>query len=102
MLATTNDAFFGIQGVKVQKKQVMTVGAIAYDAGSETNSESCSTIPGPPCGNPFLRDTADAEGYIHVHSGIHGTGDLDPETYDWRNPVAQIRIKVLIELAEND
>ena len=93
MLATSNDAFFGIQGVKAQIKEARTVDAIAYDAGSEANSESCTTIPGPPCGNPFVRDTADAEGFVHIHSGIHGIGDLDLSTNDWRNPVARIQIE---------
>jgi len=47
----------------------------------------------PPCGNKFFRDTAGAEGFVHVHSGIHGIGDLDPETLDWHNPVAEVTIR---------
>lgn len=93
MLATTNDAFFGVQGVQVPKKHEIVVYAPAYDAGSEANSESCETIPGPPCGNPFVRDTGEAEGYVHIHAGIHGIGDLDPSVKDWRNPVAKITIE---------
>ncbi len=92
MLATTNDAFFAVQGVKwSQSGSQMTYG-LAYDAGSETNNESCDFIPGPPCENPFIRDTSGAEGYVHIHSGIHGTGDLAPADYDWRNPVAMVEI----------
>lgn len=93
MLATTNDAFFGIQGVRVPKKYGKTVYAPAYDAGSETNSELCSTIPGPPCSSPFVRNTANAEGYVHIHAGVHGIGDLDPSRKDWRNPVAKITLQ---------
>jgi hypothetical protein len=98
MLATTNDAFFAIQGVRVPANVVSadpferTLFGYAYDAGSEANSELCDYIPGPPCENPFMRDTGDAEGYVFIHSGIHGTGDLDPADYDWRNPVAIITI----------
>ena len=91
MLAVTNDAFFAVRGVGVKKKGEQTVHASAYDAGSENNSESCDYIPG--CGSPFVRDTDEAEGFVHVHSGIHGIGDLAPETLDWHNPVAEITIK---------
>lgn len=31
------------------------------------------------------------EGYIHIHRGVHGAGDLDEEKYAWLNPVAEIR-----------
>lgn len=94
MLASSNDAFFGINKVKVPnygKKHIM---APAWDAGSEANSESCEHIPGPPCGN-HVRMTDGAEGYVHIHSGIHGIGDLAAETYDWRNPVVKITIRVV-------
>ena len=67
----------------------------AYDAGSESNNEDCDFIPGPPCDNPLVRDTANAEGYVHVHAGIHGVGDLVPATHDWRNPVAAISMRAL-------
>ncbi len=93
MLAMTNDAFFAIRGVGINKKGEKSVYGLAYDAGSEYNSESCVYIPGPPCGNPFVRDTVEAEGFVHVHSGIHGVGDLSPETLDWHNPVVEITIK---------
>jgi len=93
MLADTNDAFFAVQDVSVPNGQKKTVYAVTYDAGSEANSESCTYIPGPSCGNPFVRDTAGAEGYVHVHAGIHGLADLVPGTHDWRNPVVRIMIK---------
>ncbi|MEW6324379.1 MAG: spondin domain-containing protein [Nitrospirota bacterium] len=93
MLATTNDAFFAVQGVTAPKNGNATIEAEAYDAGSERNSESCAFIPGPPCGSAGVRDTAGAEGYVHIHAGIHGIGDLVPATHDWRNPVAEIMIR---------
>lgn len=92
MLATTNDAFFAIEGVGVPRKGAKTVDADTYDAGSEANNESCIFIPGPPCGNAGVRDTANAEGYVHIHAGIHGIADLVPATHDWRNPVAEVTI----------
>jgi hypothetical protein len=94
MLIPTNDAFIGISGVKVPRKSnsPLTVPVIAYDAGTEENDESCANIPGPVCGGEGL-SAAHGEGFIHVHSGIHGTGDLAAETYDWNNPAASLTIE---------
>lgn len=92
MLVSTNDGFFALRGAGSPLFGKSAVDAEAYDAGSEANSEACAYIPGPPCGNGGVRDTADAEGYVHIHAGIHGGGDLDPSMHDWRNPVAEIKI----------
>ena len=89
MLVTTNDAFYALNGVHGGS----TYYSPAYDSGTEANSEACMYIPGPPCGNGGVHDdTAEAEGYVHIHSGVHGVGDLDPAMHDWRNPVAKITI----------
>lgn len=98
MLVTTNDAFAGLNGVRLPKKGQAEFFAVAYDAGSEANTENCSDIPGPPCGNPFSRVPAGAEGYVSIHSGIHGIGsplEIFPEERDWRNPVAWITVRAL-------
>lgn len=92
MLASTNDAFFAMRGVQVPLFGKVDVEAGAYDAGTETNNESCVYIPGPPCGSGGVRDTSGAEGYVHVHAGIHGIADLDPAMHDWRNPVVEVAI----------
>lgn len=91
MLVTTNDAFFAgsarLSGVGT------SFYAPAWDAGSEANTQSCSHIPGPPCGNGGVRVTAGAEGYVSVHAGIQDRGSLDDALHDWRNPVARIQIR---------
>ena len=94
MLVTTNDAFFGLESLKLRGSPtpVVRTTAPAYDAGTEANSESCAFIPGPPCGNPMVRDTAGAEGFIHVHPGLHGSADLSPAEWDWQNPVVRIAV----------
>lgn len=92
MLVSTNDGFMSVRGVKVPKHGTITVEADAYDAGSEANSENCSFLPGPPCGS-HVHDASTAEGYAHVHAGIHGTGGLTPAMHDWRGAVAQVSIK---------
>ncbi len=93
MLATSNDAFFAVRGEEVPRARGRTVVAEAYDAGTEANLELCRDIPGPPCGNGGVRNTDGAEGYVHVHAGIHGIGDLIPAQHDWRNPVAEVGIE---------
>jgi hypothetical protein len=93
MLVTTNDAFFGLRNTRIPRAGDFMRNAVAYDAGSEANTENCDFIPGPPCENPGERDTAGAEGYVHVHAGIQGIGDLPSEEFDWNNPVAVIRIR---------
>jgi hypothetical protein len=71
------------------------VSAPAYDAGSEGNNEDCGFVPGPACpaasGN--MRDVAGAEGFAHVHNGVHGIVDLEPSAHEWRNPVAHVTVK---------
>jgi hypothetical protein len=91
MLVTTNDSFFALNGVPLPTHGSITYYSPAYDAGSEVNDEDCAHIPGPPCGN-HVRMTTGAEGYGYVHAGIHGSSDLDPRQFDWRNPVAEITI----------
>jgi hypothetical protein len=91
MLIFTNDAFFAFRGVEVRKKDGVTVDARAYDAGSEFNNERCDYVPG--CGGGGAHDPAAAEGYVYIHTGIHGIGDLYPAEYDWLNPVAAIMVQ---------
>ena len=92
MLATSNDAFTAFRDFRPASPGSRVFTTPAYDAGSETNSESCVSIPGPPCGNAMVRDTAGAEGFVHIHPGIHGIADLVPATHDWRNPVAAVAV----------
>lgn len=99
MLIPTNDAFFALNGVRAPRgHEVLTYLSPAYDAGSERNDELCASIPGPSfteCGGAGGggQPTGGEEGYVHIHAGIHGIGDLDASQRDWRNPVAHITIK---------
>lgn len=90
MLVNTNDAFTGLDAQTLSGRSA-SMETIAYDAGSERNNELTSHIPGPCCGNPFVRDP---EGVlIRPHEGITGRGDLDPARYDWEGPAARITIE---------
>lgn len=90
MLVNTNDAFTGLDSVQVRGKRSQ-LSRNAYDAGSERNNELKAFIPGPCCGNAFVRDPEGA--LIGPHQGITGVGDLDPAVYGWKGPVAQITIE---------
>ncbi len=90
MLVTTNDGFYGLRLAATPREGAVSYELPAYDAGSETNNELCGFIPGPPCNSHGVRDTSEAEGFVHIHAGIHGIGDLIPARDDWRNPVAKV------------
>lgn len=94
MLVPSNDAFFAVNGVQGPRgHKASMVFSPAYDAGSESNDELCISIPGPPfiCAGEGY-NIADGEGYVHIHPGIHGVGNLIEANHDWRNPVAKITI----------
>lgn len=95
MLVPTNDAFFSVNSLRGPRgEHALTVYSPAYDAGTENNDEACAHIPGPPfacTGEGYSPEPG--EGFVHIHPGIHGIGDLSAASYDWRNPVAKITIR---------
>jgi hypothetical protein len=105
MLIPTNDGFFSLNGVKAPRgnKSVMYLSP-AYDAGSEENDESCEHIPGPfGCdGTGEGYNPSDGEGYVHIHAGIHGIGDIAADVFDWRNPVARVVIQRVYDHHDDD
>lgn len=94
MLARTNDAIMAAQKLPLKLKKGMSFSVLAsvYDAGAEMNTESCSTIPAPPCANPMV-GTNGGEGFIRPHEGVQGTGDLDLSRDSFAQKVAKITIK---------
>jgi hypothetical protein len=96
MLLPTNDGFISLNGVMAPRgRRTVMYLSPGYDAGSEINDESCEFIPGPfGCdGTGEGYSPADGEGYVHIHGGIHGIGDISAADYDWRNPVARVVIQ---------
>lgn len=96
MMLPTNDTFVGMNRVRLPSSGAEFYMVPAYDAGSEMNDQLCASIPGPTCGGEGYNE-AGGEGRVHVSSGIQQLegGDLSPGTYDWRNPVARIKVRVL-------
>ena len=101
MLIPTNDAFVALNGVPLPRGyDKVTMTAVAYDSGSERNDELCASIPGPlfiECGGSGggAAPAGGEEGYVHIHAGIHGVGNLQAAQRDWRNPVALITVRRL-------
>ena len=98
MLIPTNDAFLALNGVRIPRgTDTIDLYVSAYDAGTERNDELCASIPGPnfaECGGPGKGGApGGGEGFVHVHEGIHGVGDLKPYLRDWKNPVALISVR---------
>ena len=101
MLVNTNDAFSGLNAMQVDNMAVgelISRTSIAYDAGTEADSEQATTIPGPAGGgegfNAARDDQADR---VSMHSGVvsrddgFATSDLT-EQHRFDNPVVLVRI----------
>jgi hypothetical protein len=93
MLVNTNDAFTGLDSVRLgNETQEFEVGA--YDAGTEINNENPDFIPGPAGSGPGVRDPEG--GVITSHTGLVGqSGGIDLAMYGWDGPVARITITPL-------
>ncbi|CDH44565.1 MAG: spondin domain-containing protein [Candidatus Competibacteraceae bacterium] len=92
MILPTNDGFIALNGIEAPRFGSLNDRVPGYDAGSEPNDELCASIPGPQCGGVGVSAAAGGEGFVHIHAGIHGIGDLKAADYDWRNPMASITI----------
>ncbi len=102
MLVNTNDAISGINGVAVGDMavgDVVSLRAIAYDSGTEANTELAGEIPGPAGGGEgFNAARNDRVDMVAMHSGVISqddglaTSDLTGQ-HRFDNPVSQIRIE---------
>jgi Spondin_N len=92
MAIDTNDCFVGIN--RMRPSDGLRIDSPGYDAGTEMNDEMCINIPGPACSAFPKTNRTDmmdkGEGFIHVHRGVHGVGDLEASVYDWRNPMLRV------------
>jgi hypothetical protein len=86
MLTATNDGFVAVNNVKLPKRigESINFRAIAYDSGTEVNTESCLHVPGSPCDAHFVGIAENS--VITRHSGIQGIADLSATTHGWIEP----------------
>lgn len=107
MLGNTNDGF---AGVSAQSLSALAVGAtvqtrlLGYDAGTERNTESADTLPGPAAASAsgkhegFNATRDDVINTVHLHPGVVSKDDGLPtsvltQAQRWDNPVALLSIK---------
>ena len=102
MLVNTNDAFSGANRLMglgdLAPGDSLMVQAVAYDAGTEADSEGPGTIPGPADGgegfNAARDDDADR---VSMHAGVVTASDGLPtsvltEAHRFDNPVLRVRV----------
>jgi len=78
MLVNTNDAFSGITSWDVSSLDVGSreqVLAPVYDAGTEANSETQESVPGPAAGGEGFSSDRDDVNYLARHSGVVSADD---------------------------
>ena len=102
MLVNTNDAFSGVNGMDIGGMavgEVRMARAIAYDAGTEANTESAADIPGPVAGGEgFNAARSDRSDQVAMHAGVvsrddgFATSDLTNQ-HRFDNPVVMVRIE---------
>ncbi len=103
MLICTNDGFSGLDSLMLPASGSTTVDAMAYDAGSETNTEDFADMV-PPCQDIIgvssddagtgMSDPSTAEGgVVSAHAGIQGGTDLTVADHGWSDPVVRITVE---------
>ena len=101
MLVNTNDAITGMSAESVEDMivgETRTYYGVAYDAGTEANTERADTIPGPAGGGEgFNASRDDIRDQVTMHGGVVTSDDglaesaLD-QAHRFDNPVALISI----------
>jgi hypothetical protein len=100
MLANTNDAFTGIRNWNIGGLAVgdsNSIMARVYDAGTEANSETVDSMPGPAAmgeGFNVVRDDLDR---LTVHSGVVTADDglltsALNESHRWLGQAAKVMV----------
>ena len=101
MLVNTNDAFTGVNGHNIGSLKVgekMMFNTKAYDAGTEANSESAGTIPGPADGGEGFNENRDDVNVVQAHRGVVSKDDglatsVLTEQHKFDNPVMRVIVK---------
>ena len=101
MLVNTNDAITMLNAVPIEGLAVgesLTTRTIAYDAGTEANTELAAHIPGPAGGGEGFNAERDDVDVVAMHVGVVGQDGGFPASgldgqHRFDNPVAQVRIE---------
>lgn len=100
MLANTNDAFTGVANWPIGKLKVgesMTTLSHVFDAGTEVNTETSTTMPGPAAMGEGFNAARGGLNVVTIHSGVITVDDglatsaLD-ESHRWLGAAAKITV----------
>ncbi len=102
MLVNTNDAFVTLTGqtLAMAVGETKSYRAGAWDAGTEANSESAGSMPGPADGGEGFNAARNDVDFIHIHPGVVSADDglassvLD-QSHKWDNPVINVTVERL-------
>jgi len=100
MLVNTNDAFSGVTGASLASLapgQMLTMNLHAYDAGTEANSETAATIPGPAGGGEGFNAVRNDRDTVAIHPGVVTMGDglatsALSQSHRFDQPVARLTV----------
>jgi hypothetical protein len=101
MLTNTNDGFAGLERISVSSLSVGEAAEFeldAYDAGTEANTETAATVPGPAGGGTGFDPARDDPtqvvtrhpGVVSMDDGLPGSALTQAHRFD--NPVLQITV----------
>lgn len=96
MILPTNDGFVGLDSLAIPQTPGTYVYYLnAYDAGTEANSESTATVPGPASGGEGFNALRDDMNFVRIHPGVISAqdglagSDLSGD-HRWDNPVVKL------------
>jgi hypothetical protein len=101
MPVNTNDAFSGTMGASIGALAIgesMSINTLAYDAGTEANSETALSVPGPAAGGEgFNAARDDVTDQVTMHPGVVTLSDGKSDSaltqlHRWDNPLARMTI----------
>lgn len=102
MLVDTNDAFVGVASDKIEslgKGESFSMHVPVWDAGTEANTETADTIPGPAGGGEgFNASRAGDANFVGIHQGVITSADglatsVLGESHRFDNPGAMLRVE---------
>jgi hypothetical protein len=89
MLVQTNDGFTGLDNMTLDA--MGDKDAMAYDAGTEENTELAAHVPGPPFNGHNAGTATNPKQPIAMHTGIKGTADVTTD-FNWSGAVARFSV----------
>lgn len=101
MLVNTNDAFSGFSGMSLENMAVgesISLLTGSYDSGTEKNSETMATIPGPASGGEGFNAERDDVDIVTMHAGVTSNDDglvqsVLSQAHRFDNPTLAISVK---------